>query len=166
MHARIEEQLILHEGLRERAYIDTLGNWTVGVGYNLSARGIAPLRRLLGRAFPATFSRVVLSRDEALTVLLADIKRVETSVRKAWPYYDKLSPIRQRVALDMAFNLGHRAAGFKRAIAAAEREDWPGVVSELYKSRWAYQVGDGPGGRFDRADRLARMVLTNQDYVA
>ena len=63
----------------------------------------------------------------------------------------------------MAFNMGFGALGFKATIAAIERSDWSRASRELYKSKWAHQVGDGEGGKFDRCDRLARMLLTAQE---
>lgn len=162
---RMEEQLVLHEGLRLSAYLDTEDFWTVGVGYNLSARGVRDLETILGRKFNGELSQVTLTRDEALQVLRADIKRVAREVEKALPIFNKLNEVRQRVCVDMAFNMGTRALGFKKAIEAAGKQDWSRVARELYASKWARQVDDGEGKRFGRADRLVHMVLTGLDYT-
>ena len=169
----MEDQLVLHEGLREDAYRDTLGYWTIGVGYNLSARGPAALETAIGRKFTvkdlqgrARYSTLHITREEALKALRLDIKRVTGAVAAAWPFYSQLDPVRQKVAVDMAFNMGHKAERFVGTIAAIEAGDWPAAVSHLYHSRWAGQVGDGEGGQFDRADRLTRMLLTGEDYTA
>lgn len=164
-------QLLLHEGCRLSPYLDTEGYWTVGVGYNISGRGWEALERVAGRrlsdqrdvhalAFPKN-GPALITRAEALRVLGADLDRLEAALPVAWPAYVGLSEVRRRVALDMAFNMGTKALGFRQAVAAAEAQDWSRCARELYKSKWSRQVGDGPGGKFDRCDRLARMVLTD-----
>lgn len=164
----VAAQLLLHEGCRLKPYLDTEGNWTVLIGYNLSARGWEPIERLLGRKLAVhgtperPFGEPALSPGDAARVLGADIERLEQAVPVAFPEYRVLSEIRQRVVLDMAFNMGTKALGFKQAIAAARAQNWSQCARELYKSKWSRQVGDGPGGKFDRVDRLARMVLTNK----
>ena len=160
-------QLLLHEGCRLKPYLDTEGNWTVLVGYNLTARTWEPIEKILGRRLDVRplpgrpFGEPALTNADAARVLGADLDRLEAAVPVAFPEYANLSEIRRRVVLDMAFNLGVRALGFKQAIAAAKVHDWSQCARELYKSKWSRQVGDGPGGKFDRCDRLARMVLTN-----
>jgi len=170
--SRMLSQLVLHEGLRLQPYLDTEDNWTVLVGYNLSARGWDDIERTLGRkiAPPACtqeepFGNPHFTNDDAMKVLRADIERVQSAVLVYFPEYAALSEVRQRVALDMAFNMGFRALGFKQTIAAVKRRDWSTASRELYKSKWARQVGDGPGGRVDRCDRLSRMLLTGDDYT-
>lgn len=158
-------QLALHEGIRKRVYVDTEGNYTLGIGYNVSARGLDFFEKTIGRKLPWHEGAAcvdIVTVDECKLVCAADIERFEQAIVVHWPHYLKLDEIRQRVALDMAFNLGFRALGFKNAIAAIERRDWSRATRELYKSKWANQVGDGEGGKFDRCDRLARMLLTGQ----
>lgn len=169
---RMTEQLVLHEGLRLKPYKDTEGYWTVGVGYNLSARGVTDLEKACGREFPIAgvtvddpFVGVKLTKAEAMKVLRADILRFERAVRVHFPEYDTLSEVRQRVVLDMAFNLGFRALGFKNTIAHIRLAQWSRAGMHLYRSKWAHQVDDGEGGKFGRADRLVKMLLTNQDYT-
>lgn len=158
------QQLVLHEGLRLEPYVDTEENWTVLVGYNLSARGWDDIERTLGRRVEPPncteaepFGHPHLTEQDALLVLRADIQRVESAVKVYFPEYDTLPEVRQRVVLDMAFNLGFRALGFRNAIAAIKRRDWSKASRELYNSKWARQVGD-------RCDRLAKMLLTGVDY--
>lgn len=153
-------QLALHEGIRLKVYQDTLGIDTVLCGYNVEARGWDFVARTLGRPCgPAT----AFTREDALAVLRADVARIEATVRASWPTYARLSPVRQRVVIDMAFNLGRGVMDFRRAKAAVEASNWSGCARELYKSRWAGQVDDGEGGKFGRADRLVTMILTNQE---
>lgn len=133
----IEEQLILHEGLRLKPYKCPAGYLTIGVGRNLETKGI--------------------SREEALFLLRNDIKEVEQALSK-YDWYTKLDPIRQKVLIDMCFNLG--LAGllqFRRMITALISGDYETAADEMLASKWAQQVGA-------RAQRLARMMRTGQDY--
>lgn len=156
-------QLAVEEGIRLRIYLDTEGNDTLGIGYNVTSRGFDFMERTLRRKVAQAHGADIITRPEAFQVCAADIARVEAAVKVHWPFYLKLDDVRQRVAVDMAFNMGFSALGFKNTIAAIERRDWSRASRELYKSKWSRQVGDGEGGRFDRCDRLARMLLTGQE---
>lgn len=159
---RMAEQLILHEGLRLKPYLCSEGYLTILVGYNVDARGWQELGRMLGRPVNADS---VFTREDALKVLAIDIERFEKATIVHFPEYKKLSEVRQRVVLDMAFNMGFRALGFVQTKAAIISGNWSKAARELYKSKWANQVDDGEGGRFGRADRLVQMLLTNTDYT-
>lgn len=158
-------QLVLHEGLERHVYVDTLENETLGVGFNVSARSLEEFGHLCGRHIQWTegdYVTPIISEAEAIYVLEKDVDRVTAAVRVRLPVFDTLDDVRQRVVIDLAFNLGFRALSFKDCIADINKRDWSGASRELYKSKWAYQVGDGPGGKFDRADRLAGMLLTGK----
>lgn len=134
----IEEQLVLHEGLRLKPYRDTVGKLTIGVGRNLDDVGI--------------------TRAEALLLLANDIEAVTGQLEK-YGWYKLLDPVRQKVIVDMAFNLG--LAGllkFQKMIAAIGCMDYEGAAEEMLDSRWARQVGR-------RAQRLAEMMRTGEDYA-
>lgn len=158
-YERMEDQLFLEEGFRSHPYEDTLENLTVGVGYNLSARGVDDINRLCGTAFTDIHS-VVLTEAQARTVLQADIKRCEAAITEYWSVFSQLTEVRQRVIVDLVFNMGFAARTFVRAKAAAEKGDWSQFVRELYNSKWATQVG------YNRAHRLGTMALTNQDWTS
>lgn len=159
---RMAEQLILHEGLRLKPYRCSEDYLTVLVGFNVDARGWDELSRILGREVNADTS---FTRSDALTQLATDIDRFERAVIVHFPEYQDLNEVRQRVVLDMAFNLGFRALSFKATIAAMKVRNLSKAVREMYKSKWARQVDDGEGGKFGRADRLAQMMLTGVDYT-
>lgn len=163
--ATLVAQLVLHEGIKLRQYRDTLGYNTIGVGYNVSARGMDVFEHTIGRKVVLSNTQDCVTATEALEVLAVDIDRVEHAVLVHFPYYAKLNEVRQRVVMDMAFNLGFKALNFKACIEDIEEQDWSGAAKELFRSKWAYQVDDGPGGRFGRADRLSYMLLTGTDVT-
>lgn len=156
---RMITQLLLHEGLRLRPYRCTAGKLTVGVGYNIDGRGIKPLEAIIGRKFDGR-----LTREEALAVLAADIDRFERETRRNFPHYDKLDEVRQRVCLDMAFNMGYGALLFKKTIALVKAGRYREAGDEMMRSKWSSDVGDGWGGKLDRAERLAIMMKTGKDW--
>lgn len=168
----MEKQLALHEGLRLYPYRCTAKKLTLGVGYNGQDRGWETFERIIGRPLDrALLTRAertkerVITRPEALVVLRADIQTYEAAVRKAWPFYDTIDEVRQRVVLDMAFNLGYRLRAFKNTQRAVEQRQWTLAAAHMMQSLWSMQVGDGPGKIYDRAERLKDMMLTGRDYV-
>lgn len=134
----IEEQLLLHEGLKLKPYRDTKGVLTIGVGRNLVAKGI--------------------SREEALLMLRNDIREV-TGRLEQYEWYSKLDPIRQKVIIDMCFNLGlNGLLRFRNMIAAIEAGDYQAAADQMVNSAWYLQVRT-------RSRRLERMMRTGEDYT-
>jgi lysozyme len=150
------KQLELHEGLRLSPYDDTEGNVTIGIGFNVTARGYRSLEALLGRGIG---DPPHVSEAEARAVCQWDIDNLEPQVIKMFPFYLQLNEVRQRVVLDMTFNMGASILEFTRTRAAVEAQDWSLATMQLYRSKWAHQV-------HGRADRLARMMLTGDDYTS
>lgn len=162
---RMAEQLELHEGVQLRVYQDTLGNDTLGIGYNVAARTLAEFEKTVKHPIDRTADPCI-TLAEARKQLAVDIVRVEKAVTFSYPGYETLNEVRQRVMIDLAFNLGLGLLTFKNFLAAVKARDWSKAAKELFKSKWAYQVDDGPGRHFGRADRLAKMILTGEDYAS
>ena len=82
-------------------------------------------------------------------------KDIDIAVKEAierYPFFDDLDDVRQRVYVNMTFNLGStRLAMFKKMHAAVEAKDWERAAEEMLDSKWATQVKG-------RADRLAEMM--------
>lgn len=113
--------LIRDEGIRLKPYVDTVGKLTIGVGRNLTDRGLSP--------------------NEVQILLDNDLDIVEKEVRKAIPWYVDLDEPRQEVLLNMAFNLGTPTLlTFKRFLVAAERGDHLTASEMMLDSKWARQV--------------------------
>ncbi|HQN14652.1 MAG TPA: hypothetical protein PLP74_21275, partial [Quisquiliibacterium sp.] len=84
--ARLIEQLRLHEGERRKPYRDTVGKLTIGIGRNLDDNG--------------------LRRDEIEYLLANDIADARADLDRYLPWWRGLDPVRQRVLIDMVFNMG------------------------------------------------------------
>jgi lysozyme len=134
---RLAAQLRLHEGVEHKPYKCTAGYLTIGVGRNIEERG--------------------LSDDEINYLLNNDVNIATDELVATFDWYADLDPIRQRVVVDMVFNLGMpRFKQFKNMIAALEEGDWTEASDQMMDSRWAEQVGL-------RASRLATMMETGED---
>ena len=130
-------QLRLHEGERLKPDRCTAGKLTIGVGRNLEDRGI--------------------TREEASYLLANDIAAEERELLRALPWVANLDEVRQRVLLDMAFNMGVVGLlAFKRTLATIQAGDYQRAAAMMLDSKWAGQVGQ-------RAERLSRMMATGKD---
>lgn len=132
----LKKTLIRDEGERLKLYQCTAGKLTIGIGRNIEDNGI--------------------SKDESDLMLNNDINGVIAGLESSLTLYNKLSPIRQLVLANMAFNLGKtRFMGFKKFIAALAIRDYKTAAKEMIESKWAQQVGE-------RAKRLEMMMLTGE----
>jgi len=123
------------EGRRNKPYIDTVGKITIGVGHNLTAKGL-----------PGPMIDELLSGD------IADA----TQEAESLPVYTYLDPIRQTVLVDMVFNMGvNDVKEFVNMLSAIKRRDYATAASCMLQSKWADQVGS-------RAIELARIMSTGQ----
>lgn len=130
----LKQELTRDEGRRFKPYKDTVGKTTIGVGRNLDDVGV--------------------SGDEIDLMLSNDISRSMMSLDQALPWWTSLSDARQRVMVNLCFNLGiSRLMGFKNTLAAMQLGDYDKAAAELLDSTYAKQVGD-------RAKRLADMIRT------
>lgn len=131
---RLRQQLLVHEGLRLRPYVDLRGKLTIGIGRNLTDVGI--------------------SAAEAYALLDADIDaavRWLTATHDDW--FPQLAPARQAAIVNMVFNVGPGTfQAFHGVIAALRAHDYAAAASAMLDSRWAVQVGK-------RATELAAIVL-------
>jgi lysozyme len=127
------DQLALHEGRRAKPYTDTVGKLTIGVGRNLTDKG--------------------LSDSEIDYLLMNDIREC-TDDLKTFLWWDDLDEVRRNVLIDMRFNLGpSRFRGFKATLAAVAMGDYVTASDQMRKSKWYRQVKG-------RGERLARMMST------
>jgi lysozyme len=123
------------EGVIPHAYQDSLGYWTIGVGKLIDKRKGGRLS------------------DAAIEYLLAeDIDSKVGDLDKNLPWWRNLTPARQRVMINMCFNLGIGGLmKFKNTLGMIERGDYTGASKNMLLSLWAKQVGA-------RAQRLSKMM--------
>ncbi|VVE85053.1 lysozyme family protein [Pandoraea sputorum] len=127
----LKAELTRDEGRRPRIYVDTVGKVSGGVGRNLTDKGF---------------------RDDEIDLMYRnDVAETESWLDRNLPWWRSLDPVRQRVMMNMAFNMQGKLLGFRNFLAAAQRGDWEKAAAEMLDSLWARQVGD-------RAKRLASMM--------
>lgn len=130
------KNLIADERLRLKPYTDTVGKLTICVGRNLDDEGI--------------------TTEGALYLLNNDIQRIEKELMPL-PNFSQLSGPRQRVIMEMAFNIGFQSVmNFKDMWKAIQAYDWDGAANAMLNSLWAKEVGQ-------RAVRLATSMRTGMD---
>lgn len=128
----IEEQLTIHEGIRQFPYRCTAGKLTIGIGRNIEARGI--------------------SEKEARYLLRNDIAACTRDLKDIFPGYKKLPVGVQNTLIDMRFQLGYgKFRKFKKMIKAVKKRDFKEMVTQMIDSSWYRQV---PG----RANYLILLV--------
>ena len=161
----LKDQLILHEGLKLRPYKCPANKWTIGVGRNLEDVGLSGNEQLklfgtCGLNRKEVIDRLLdrgISEEEALFLLDNDIKKCTADVKR-FPWFEYLDPVRQKVIVDMRFNLG--LAGlkkFRKMIGHLEVGAYFDAADEMKNSKWYWEVGN-------RSRRLVKMMATGQDY--
>ena len=119
--SRLIDQLVKHEGLRLKPYVDTVGKVTIGVGHNLTDNGL-----------PQHIVMELLEMDIDDAVKLLD----------PLPWYQSLDSVRQEVIVNMTFNLNRKILDFKNMIRAIQIGDWDEAANSILNSKFGKQVGN------------------------
>lgn len=161
MHKLVAE-LTRDEGLRLRTYRCTAAKLTIGIGRNLDDVGIGESEaRIFDCATAAQALAYVkrhgVTRLQAESLFANDIVGCERDLDRRLPWWRTLDDVRQRVLLNMCFNLGiSRLLGFRNTLRMIERRAFEDAAAGMLQSLWARQVGD-------RALRLSAMMRTGKD---
>lgn len=125
-------QLNIDEGRRSKLYKDTVGKTTGGVGHNFDDKGIS---------------------DAVIDLMLSeDIDDSMKDLDRSFPWWRKMSELRQQSICNMCFNLGIvKLSGFKNTLKAMQEGRYDDAADGMLDSLWAKQVGA-------RAQRLAKMM--------
>lgn len=126
---KLQSDLRRDEGVQKLPYVDTVGKTSIGVGRNLTDRGL---------------------RDDEIALMLSnDITEAERELDRICPWWTSLPEPASRGLANMCFNLGaSRLSGFKKMLGALERHEWDKAAQEAEQSQWSAQVGQ-------RAKRIA-----------
>ena len=104
-----------HEGFRAIPYQCSSGVWTIGYGFTS------------------------LTKYESDVILKIKVDNLQVDLA---PVIEPLSPARQDVIINMAYNLGIGGVmGFKKMWLAIHNKDFARAADEMLKSKWADQVG-------------------------
>lgn len=131
--------LTRHEGKRNTVYSDSRGYLTIGVGFLVDSR-------IKGSG---------LSDKEIAAVLRIRVQSVVDTLDSREPWWRKLSPNRQAVLVDMAYNLGEaHLEEFKNTLSFMQQGQYAKAADGMLASLWAKQVGN-------RAKELADIMRTD-----
>lgn len=160
---KLRAELIRDEGLKLRVYRCTAGKRTIGVGRNLDDVGIRQAEtRLLGITTATAIARGI-TREQAMVLLDCDIDACERDLDAKLPWWRTQSDARQRVLLNMCFNLGigfpppapgvkgKGLRAFVNTLACIRGGRFDAAAEGMAASAWHDQVGD-------RAVRLEAMM--------
>lgn len=167
--AKLGREIARDEGDRLKVYRCTAGKLSIGKGRNLEDVGIsAEETRVLGITKASVIASGI-TQAQSDYLFANDIRRSEADLDRKLPWWRSLDDVRQRVLLNMCFNMGigrapDKARGivgkgllsFANTLERIHSRDWPGAVAGMKASKWHGQVGD-------RAVRLERMMETGKD---
>ena len=122
MITNLKDQLVRDEELRLKPYTDSVGKLTIGIGRNLTDKGI--------------------SFQEAQGLLANDIADATADLEAKLPWTATLDDVRKGALVNMAFNLGIGGLlEFHDFLARMQRGDFSGAAGAMLDSLWARQVG-------------------------
>lgn len=139
--ARTEALLRRHEGVKNTAYKDSKGIWTIGIGHNLNE----------------PISDLAVSR-----IFQDDLDSVVAEIQRNFSWFDRLDEVRQAAIIDMVFNMGMPTfSTFRKTIRFIEQDNWYEASREILRGsrggRSQYAIDVGP-----RADRISQMLETGE----
>ncbi len=133
---KLRNLLIDHESYRQFPYMDTTGHLSIGIGRNITDRGI--------------------SQSEALILLDDDIQYFSSKLSRLFHWFDGLDDNRKICLVDLIFNLGVNGfCGFTRMLAAIENDDFETCSEEILSSKAALQCPE-------RYQQLAHIMRTGE----
>lgn len=139
--------LRFHEGERLTSYLDSLGNWTIGVGH------------LLPNSHDPKWAGYRITQEECDRLFQDDWNKHVKLVGSFAPWAMEFDEVRRYVVIDMTFNLGIEpfdGDGYKdwpKFVRQLKNNDWAAAAANMRSTLWAQQVKG-------RARRLARMIET------
>jgi|688.fasta_scaffold00021_184 lysozyme len=149
----IEPRVIQHEGYKPKKYIDSKGNPTVGVGFNLNRSDSTSMLRSVGaNPIKIKSGQSALTDQQIKALLHTDLQAAKSlaktlvsdngkvSIAKVWP---SLPQSVQGVLIEMVFNLGAKGLSeFNTFLLHIASKNFKAASKEMLNSSWAKQVGN------------------------
>jgi len=132
MFAKLKRSLVLHESLSKYPHLDSVGKITIGIGYNLTDRGISD--DWINMQFQQDVSYFYLQLSQ-------------------FPWFLDLTTDRQIALIDMSFMGWKKFLTFNKMLQALSIHDYKQAAFEMLNSKWAEQVKG-------RATTLAHAMIT------
>ena len=152
---KLIEELKVDEGVRLKAYTDTVGKRTVGVGRNYSD---VPFSREECQSIFGTTSISFHNADVFLSTKGLTMEQVEMLLKNdinrciknldGKDFWEVVKDIEgpNRAIVNLCFNMGITTLlTFKNTLGFIKKKDWKNAALNLTKSKWYTQVGNrGP----------------------
>jgi lysozyme len=140
---KLYNQLDKHVGKRAKVDLDTQRIKTIGIGFNLERAGAQKQIWALSLNYhEILFSKKELSESEIQALFKADADESVKASRKNAAKFDEIPEAKQRVVIDMVFNLGLAGfSKFQKLVAALKKRDWMEAAYQMDRSAWYGQVG-------------------------
>ena len=129
---KLKSLLIKHEGDRDYPHYDIEGCITIGIGRNLSFRGIY--------------------QDEKELMLKNDVDFIYDHLSKNYAWFQELNESRQIAFIDMAFMGIKNFESFKKMLKAMDNHDYSRAYAEILESSYARKFNI-------RANEIAKIIL-------
>ena len=163
-------RIALNEGRKLQRYRDSLGIWSLGIGFNLERGDAAAMLRACGINYADVMADGLITPAQADALFARAFAPIQDAARASLAHgvYDALTDARRFVILDLEYNLGQRGwLGFdttRALLNEAQAHKNAGRMpiahalfnlagDHLHASAWNGQVGD-------RATRDIQMIRT------
>lgn len=145
--AALRCQLTIHEGLKDKSYLDSLGLPTGGIGHLLRSNEIPSYP--VGTPISPAQIETWYNQDSS-----SAIKTAQDLAGSAWA---NLSDNRKRAMADLAYNLGQpKMSKFKNFLSSMKAGDYTKAGADLKQSVWYTQVGR-------RGPNIIAMIVNDVD---
>lgn len=125
----VKAMIKLHEGVRDEAYKDSLGKWTIGVGH------------LIGDgSSPGEYAGRKLSPQEIDDLFEEDFAK-HVRIAEKTPGWNLANDAGKAAMIDLAFNMGYWWKKWPNTAKALSEGNFDAAANGLQDSKWYTQVG-------------------------
>lgn len=126
----VKAMIKLHEGVRDQAYKDSLGKWTIGVGH------------LIGDgSSPGEYAGRKLSPQEIDNLFEEDFAK-HVKIAEKTPGWNLANDAGKAAMIDLAFNMGYWWKKWPNTAKALSEGNFDAAANGLQDSKWYTQVGN------------------------
>lgn len=131
-------------GAKSRAYKDSKGIWTIGIGFNLESPNADTILKQIGANKSGLIShKTSLSKEQMSSLFKINLKTAIEDAKKWIPNLESHPKEVQKICVDLSFNMGGpRLSKFKITRENIINKNYKEAAYELEKSEWFGQVGN------------------------
>lgn len=157
----IEGGIAEAEGVRDKAYKDTVGKTTVGIGFNMddsSAKGVWKKAGIKADFDKVYSGKQKLTKDEIHKLANVSYGNAVKDAKAIFPKFDDLSDNRQKALVQMSYQLGgNKLSKFQETLKHLEKGNYKAAAKQIMNSKLAKQTPN-------RAKTIAKMIAYDMAY--